>query len=300
MKNTIKFGTGGWRAIIGDEFTKRNIRIVAKAMALRIEKEGVIDIPVVIGYDRRFLSKEAMTWVAEVLASNGIPVQMINASCPTPLVMYYTMEHKLKYGMMITASHNPSLYNGIKVFTEGGRDANEVVTTELEQTIGAIFDTYEGEEVRSAEELIKEGKIVPFNPINEYLDSIIAKIDIQAIRDAHLKIAVDPLFGVSSRPLNTLFSLTRCDVEMVHSEHDTLFAGKMPAPTKDTVKFLQNHVVDYGFDLGIATDGDADRIGLVDDEGRYVSANEILCILYYYFLEYKHMKTPVVKNLATT
>ncbi len=299
-RNSVKFGTGGWRAIIGDEFTKSNIRLVSRAISVKIKREKADDTPVVIGYDRRFLSKEAMIWAAEVLASNGIKVMLIDSSSPTPLVMFYTMVHNLNYGIMITASHNPSLYNGIKVFTKGGRDANEVVTAEIESIINEIADDFCEDNISDIETLIKEGKAQFFNPLNEYLDAILDKIDVSAIKNAHLKIAIDALYGVSIRSLNTIFSTARCDVEMLHSEHDTLFAGKMPAPDKDTVKMLQNHVTDYLFDLGIATDGDADRIGLVDDTGKYIAANEMLCILYYYFLEYKNMKTDVVKNLATT
>ncbi|MDO5444227.1 MAG: phosphoglucomutase/phosphomannomutase family protein [Eubacteriales bacterium] len=296
----IHFGTGGWRAIIGDEFTKANIQLVAKAVAQRIKDEKVDQLPVIVGYDRRFLSREAMIWIGEVLASNGIKAMLVGESSPTPLIMYYTMVHHLKYGMMVTASHNPSLYNGIKVITEEGRDANETVTGDLEQRIRNISENDTTAPVRSIEELKEEGLIVFFNPIDEYLDAILGKIDVFAIRNAHLRIAIDPLYGVSMRSLNTIFSTARCDIHMLHAEHDTLFAGKMPSPDESTVRTLQNYVTDYKFDMGIATDGDADRIGLIDDEGRYITANEILCILYYYFLEYKGMRTPVVKNLATT
>ncbi len=296
----IHFGTGGWRAVIGDEFTKQNIRLVAKALVTRIYDEHAEAVPVAVGYDRRFLSREAMVWIGEVLASNGIPTMLIDRASPTPLVMYYCMAHSLRYSMMVTASHNPSLYNGIKVFTEGGRDASEQVTADLEARIAAVEQNDTTAPVREAAELVREGTLSFFNPLNEYLDNILDKIDVKAIRDAHLRIAIDPLYGVSLRSLNTIFSTARCEIEMLHVEHDTLFAGKMPAPDESTVRALQNYVLDYNFDVGIATDGDADRIGLIDDKGRYVDANAILCILYYYFLEYKKMSTPVVKNLATT
>jgi len=296
----IHFGTGGWRAVIGDEFTKANIQLVAKSIAHRIHEEKVEHLPVVVGYDRRFLSREAMIWIGEVLASNGIKAMLVDAASPTPLIMYYTMVHHLKYGMMVTASHNPSLYNGIKVITEGGRDAKEDITRDLERRIQEISVNDPTAPLRNLEDLCSEGLIEFFNPIDDYLDAILDKIDIHAIRNAHLRIAIDPLYGVSMRSLNTIFSTARCDVQMLHAEHDTLFAGKMPSPDENTVRYLQNYVTDYKFDMGIATDGDADRIGLIDDTGRYITANEILCILYYYFLEYKGMQTPVVKNLATT
>lgn len=114
----IKFGTGGWRAIIGDEFTKKNVQIVAQAMAMKIKKENKKE-HIIMGYDSRFLSKEALIWVCEVMAYEGIKCYFVNKSVPTPLVMYYVMKNGFDYGMMVTASHNPAIYNGIKVFTYG-------------------------------------------------------------------------------------------------------------------------------------------------------------------------------------
>ena len=119
----IKFGTGGWRAVIGDEFTKENLQILARAMCDKMKSEKVAEEGIVIGYDRRFLSKEAMQWMACVFAKEGIDSYLVNKAAPTPLLMYYVQVHQLHYGMMVTASHNPAIYNGVKVFTFGGRDA---------------------------------------------------------------------------------------------------------------------------------------------------------------------------------
>lgn len=295
----VKFGTGGWRGIIGDEFTKHNIQLVGKSVVLKIQEEQ-LKKPVVIGYDRRFLSREGMIWLAEVLASNNIKVFLIDSACPTPLIMYYIMAHDLDYGLMVTASHNPSLYNGIKVIVSQGRDASEEVTNDLQNKMEQIEKNDTTAPIRDIEDLLDESKVEFFNPINEYLDNILKKIDVEAIKKANLKIAIDPLFGVSLKSLNTIFATCRCDISTLHTEHDTLFAGKNPAPDENTMKSLQNYVTDYGFDLGIATDGDGDRIGLIDDKGEYIDANEILCVLYYYFLKYKGLKTPIVKNLCTT
>jgi len=120
----VKFGTGGWRDVIGDGFTKANIQLLAKALCIKMKREGVADKGIVMGYDRRFLAKEAMQWAAQVFAAEGILARLVNKSSPTPLVMFYVMRHELPYGMMVTASHNPAIYNGIKVFTAGGRDAS--------------------------------------------------------------------------------------------------------------------------------------------------------------------------------
>ena len=131
----IKFGTGGWRAIIGDDFTKANIQLLAKALCSKMKAEGKTDKGIVIGYDRRFLAKEAMQWAGEVFAEEGITAYLINKSSPTPLIMFYVMKHEFPYGMMVTASHNPAIYNGIKVFTAGGRDADESQTKDIEEYI---------------------------------------------------------------------------------------------------------------------------------------------------------------------
>ena len=134
----IRFGTGGWRAVIGDEFTRANIQILAKALAGKMKDGGCAEQGLCIGYDRRFLSKEAVMWACEVFAAEGIRCWFVNRSSPTPLIMYYVMAHKLPYGLMVTASHNPAVYNGFKVFTKGGRDADEEQTAEIEYYIEKI------------------------------------------------------------------------------------------------------------------------------------------------------------------
>ncbi len=136
----IKFGTGGWRAIIGDGFTKENIQILSRAMLDKMKDEGVTGEGIVIGYDKRFLSKEAMRWAACVFAKEGVKVYLVNKAAPTPLIMYYVMKHDMHYGMMVTASHNPAIYNGIKVFTYGGSDADETQTAQIEEYINNVTD----------------------------------------------------------------------------------------------------------------------------------------------------------------
>lgn len=294
----IKFGTGGWRAIIGDDFTKANIQLLTKALCVKMKREGVADKGVVLGYDRRFLAKEAMQWAGQVLAAEGIPAYLVNKSSPTPLVMFYVMKHELPYGMMVTASHNPSLYNGIKVFTAGGRDADAEQTAQIEE----IIETIKPEEVVAMDyDKAKEaGMIQEIYPLNEYLDNIIAAVNMQAIRDARLKIALDPMYGVSETSLKTILLTARCEVETIHERHDTLFGGKLPAPNASTLRPLQNLVLDAKCDIGIATDGDADRLGVIDDTGRFLHPNDIMVLLYYYLVKYKGWKGPVVRNICTT
>lgn len=294
----IRFGTGGWRAIIGEDFTKANIQILAKAMADKMKAEGVADQGLVMGYDRRFLSKETVKWSCEVFAAEGIVCHFVCRSVPTPLVMNHVMKHGYPYGMMVTASHNPSLYNGIKVFTAGGRDADEKQTADIEDYIRRV--DLAAISRMDYDKAVDKGLVVEFYPMNEYIDDVMAKIDMEAIRNTQLRIALDPMYGVSEKALSTILISGRCDLEVIHQEHDTLFGGKMPAPSAELLHLLRTRVMDNGYDMGLATDGDADRLGVIDDKGNYLHPNDILVLLYYYLVKYKGWKGPVVRNLSTT
>lgn len=291
----IHFGTGGWRAIIGDDFTRANIYTLCQAIVgdLNIfeRKKGVV-----IGYDRRFLSDTAAKWAAEVFAGNGCHVHFIDRIAPTPLVMFGVKTLGVKYGLAVTASHNPASYNGIKVFTEGGRDADKTVTDVLEERIAAGVSVH----AMPFEAGLEKGIITIANLQNAYLDSIISMINMDAIREKSLKILIDPMFGVSRTSLQTILMTARCEVDLIHERHDPLFGGRLPAPSEKTLSSLINTVVEGGYDLGIATDGDADRIGIIDDTGKFIHPNSILVLLYYYLLKYKGWKGDAVRNIATT
>ena len=294
----IEFGTGGWRAIIGDGFTKANIRRVACALARRMKREGVQDEGFCIGYDRRFLSRESAIWFSEVMAAEGVRLSFVNLAAPTPQIMFTVKHMNLPYGAAVTASHNPAIYNGIKLFTRGGRDATEDVTGELGKEANLLSE----EEVTSMpfEEALSSGMVRFIDPRDAYLDSIMAKIDMEAIRLRRPRVVLDPMYGVSLSGLMTILFTARCDVDVINDRHDAFFGGHLPAPNPDTLRDLQGSVSDHHADLGIATDGDADRLGIIDEKGRYVSANDVLVLLYYYLLEYKGWKGAAVRNIATT
>lgn len=294
----IKFGTGGWRAIIADGFTKSNLQLLSFSLGRMMIDQGVNGKGIVIGYDRRFLSKESAHWAAEVFAALNIHVMMINRSSPTPLIMYAVKQLGLPFGMAITASHNPAIYNGVKVFTSGGCDARESVTKEIEQYAGRL----DGEAIAIVDydEALQKGIITEFNPLNSYLDSILSLINVEAIKNAGLRVALDPLYGVSQTSLRTILMTARCEVEVIHDRHDTLFGGHLPAPNEETLGPLSACVKEHHYDLGIATDGDADRLGVIDDHGDFVHPNRLLTLLYYYLLEYRGWRGPVVRNNSTT
>ncbi len=294
----IKFGTGGWRAFIGEEFTKENVRLVAQAVANIINAESVAERGFVIGYDRRFLSDKAGRWFAEVLAANGIVVSFIDKFVPTPIVMFKAKEMSCAYSACITASHNPADYNGIKVFIEGGRDADEIITQKIEEQIATLT----AKDVKSVdfEQAIDDHLIEVINPMNEFVDSIINFIDIEAIKKANLRVLVDPMFGVAKNALQTVLINGRCDVDVINDGKNPDFGGLMPSPSAATLYRLMHLVAEQGYDIGIGTDGDADRLGIIDEKGNFIHPNEVLLLLYYYLLEYKGWKGSVVRNIATT
>ncbi len=294
----IQFGTGGWRAVIGDGFTKANVQLLTAALARKMKDEGADSAGFVVGYDRRFLSVEAARWAAEVMAGEGIPCKLVNREAPTPLIMFTVKYYEMHYGMAVTASHNPAIYNGIKVFIKGGRDADETVTADIERYIAAV-DPASIHPV-PYEQALAEGLVEEINPQNPYLDSIIRGINMDAIRSRELKIILDPMYGVSKTSLQTILLTARCDVDVIHERHDTLFGGRLPAPNMETLGTLRNTVLERRADIGIATDGDADRLGIIDDKGEFVHPNQILVILYYYLLKYKGWHGPAVRNIATT
>lgn len=294
----IHFGTGGFRAIIGEDFTRANLELLTQALVCKIQHENVTAYPFIIGYDRRFLSNIGAKWCASVLCANGISVQLIDYEAPTPLIMYTIKQTGAKYGMAITASHNPAEYNGVKVFTEGGRDATETVTNEIEEIISTL--TADSVKTMDYDDALSKGMLRIIHPRNDYIDSILSVIDVPQIKKKELRILLDPMFGVSKTSLQTILLTCRCDVDVINDRHDALFGGRLPSPSAATLTRLRQLVVEEQYDLGIATDGDADRIGLIDSKGNFIHPNDILVLLYYYLHEYKGWKGSVVRNIATT
>lgn len=295
----IKFGTGGWRAVIGDDFTADNIRLVAKGVAQLVKENGKESLPVIIGHDRRFLSDSAFKWITEVLVHEGVRVLFISRSVPTPLIMHTVKTKGYAFGLEITASHNPANYNGIKLIVEEGRDASVEVTERLEQ----IIASFENSKVAYTpfEECVASGMAKKVeDPFNDYIDDILSLVDSNLIRTKNMRILFDPMYGSGVYPMLAIMYTSRVTLDMIHDHRDPLFGGAMPAPSEDRLAELSRRVVDEGYDLGIALDGDGDRLGIIDKNGRYIDANETLCMLYYYLHEYKGYKGPVVRNVAST
>jgi phosphomannomutase len=295
----ILFGTGGWRAVIGSDFIEQNIRLVAEGICTLMAEEKKMDKPVIVGYDHRFLSDTAAQWMAEVLAAHGVTVWFLNRSAPTPLIMHTVLRQGLHYGIAITASHNPSSYNGVKLIVEEGRDAPVETTRRLEERIAAL----DPDSVPSLpfDDAVRCGLVVyRKNPFNDFIDDILSVLNVDAIRAHGARVLFDPMYGSGTYPLLVILCTARCTVDMIHNTRDAHFGGHLPAPTVQGLGELRNRVVSGHYELGIAFDGDGDRLGIIDSNGRYLSANEILVMLYWYLHEVKGWRGPVVRNLATT
>ena len=197
---------------------------------------------------------------------------------------------------MVTASHNPAEYNGIKVITEGGRDALSEVTDRFEKIISQGVSP----ELLEFDKGVNTGIINIIDPNNDYIDSIINIIDMDAIRKKGLRVLIDPMFGVSKTTLQAILVTARCDVDTINDRRDPLFGGRLPAPSRETLSWLRRMVLEEGYDIGIGTDGDADRVGIIDNIGNFISPNEILMLLYSYLIRYKGWQGDCVRNVATT
>jgi phosphomannomutase len=226
---------------------------------------------------------------------------MMNRSAPTPLVMHTVKRQNLYYGVEITASHNPACYNGIKLIVEEGRDAPVETTTCLEALIAAIDEQDRPSPRMPLAQAVAEGLAVYLkNPFNDFIDDILDVLDVKSIRDHGPRVLFDPMYGSGTYPLMVILNTARCTVDMIHNTRDAHFGGHHPAPSVAGLAELRNRVMAGKYELGIAFDGDGDRLGIIDGNGRYLSANEILVMLYWYLHEIKGWRGGVVRNLATT
>lgn len=297
---TIKFGTGGWRAIIGEGYTLGNLRRLCQAIANEATRQGIDSKGVVIGGDRRFLSRESAEAAAEVFAGNNIPVHLLPEDVPTPLVTFAAPYKNAAYGIIITSSHNPPNWNGVKVFREDGSLPLDAETDRYQDEANAL----RVEDVVTLDlDLARAAGIIDETPLTDpYIDAIEEIIDWDIVRGSNLRVAVDPMYGTSQLTLGTILSDMRVQAEFIHSAHNPLFGGVAPAPDSERLHTLMSMIKagDGKYDLGMATDGDSDRIGIVDEHGNYVTSNELLLLLYWYLHEYRGEKGGVVRNVATT
>jgi len=297
-QNLVTFGTGGWRAIIGEGFTMHNVRRLCQALANEMTRQGHENRGVLVGYDRRFLSQQAGEAAAEVFAGNNIPTILLTEGVPTPLITYATAAEGSAYGLAFTASHNPPEWNGLKVFRCDGSLLLDHETRQIEAETNRLTPH---EVIKLDLDIALEAGIVKRRDYtNQYVDAVEALIDLAAIREAGLKVIVDPMYGVGQLTLGTVLTEARCRVTFIHERHNPLFGGRSPAPNPEALRLLTSSMRDDGYDLGLAMDGDADRIAIVDERGEYISINDVLLLLYWYMHEVRGERGGVVRNLSTS
>ncbi|HAA90579.1 MAG TPA: phosphoglucomutase [Peptococcaceae bacterium] len=295
----IKFGTDGWRAVIAEEFTFGNVRLVAQAVADYLKEQGKGENGLIIGYDNRFLSERFAKAAAEVIAGNGIPVWLTVGATPTPVTAFAIKVEKTAGALMITASHNPPEYNGIKFIPDYAGPAVPEITRAIEEKISAL---QKAEKVRkiSLEEARGQRLVRDLDPKPGYLQHLRNLVDLRAISKFKPKIIVDPMWGAGIGYIEELLGGFCREVGVIHGYRDVLFGGTMPEPKAEVLSELREVVVRRNADLGLALDGDADRFGVVDGDGSFITPNEIIYLLLYYLLEYRRWRGPVARTVATT
>lgn len=295
----IKFGTDGWREVIAREFTFENVKFVTQAIAEYICEGGMSDRGIVIGFDNRFLSDHFAKAVAEVLCGNGIKVFMTQRATPTPVTAFAVKRLKAAGAVMLTASHNPPEYNGIKFIPEYAGPALPYITNVLETKVNDVVASGRFKDMRY-DKALSAGLMTDINPFEDYINHLKNIIDLKKIGQAGLKIVVDPMFGAGISYLDTILSRAGCEVEVIHGYRDPLFGGSMPEPSEKVLTELRDKVVSGKADLGLAMDGDADRFGIIDRDGTYIIPNQVLYLIYYHLINSRGLKGPVARSVATT
>ena len=288
---TIRFGTDGWRAIIADEFTFDAVRQVARALSSVLWRDSDRGRPtVVVGYDRRFESDEFARTATQEFTRCGVDVLHSRTPIPTPVLSYSTLESNSSAGLMITASHNPPIFNGIKLKSRQGGAAPTSLLRAVEADLASQIS------VTSAHEF---GQVTEIDPFPAYLDRIGRHVDLGRIRDAGLTIVVDAMFGCAAGLLPRLVGDGATQIVEINTVHNPLFPGIAgPEPVERNLSRLKKVVGDGGANLGIGFDGDGDRIGVVTEHGEYLSSQHVFALLTRYLLHYRARPGSIVKSVT--
>jgi phosphomannomutase len=294
----IKFGTDGWRGVIADDFTFTNVRRVAAAIAGYVGEESEGTQGLIVGYDMRFLSPEFARATAEMLSAAGIPVWLAETGTPTPAVSYAVVARKTAGGVMITASHNPSRWNGVKFKAPYGGSADPAIIHRIEIHLHRL--DRRGTPWRAPTARKRPAAIEVVDLTTPYLERLKELVHLDRIRASGQKFVIDPMYGAGRGCIARLFDEAGISYREIHSEHNPLFPGLNPEPIEPHVEGLRRTVVEGGFDAGFATDGDADRIGAIDRTGEFIDSHKIFCILLKHLVEDLGLRGEVVKTFSTT
>jgi alpha-D-glucose phosphate-specific phosphoglucomutase len=291
---TIKFGTDGWRGIIGQDFTEANARIVANAIARYVVRSEDARKGVLIGYDHRLDADRVAEAIAEVFSATGTPVWLADKPCPTPAISLLVRQRHAAGGIVVTASHNPHSWNGIKYKASYGSSALPSIVAQIESELAGILSN--GAPALPA----RKGWIHSLEPRAPYLDTIEQLVDWQRLRDAKFRFVVDPMHGSAAGLLHQLFSRNGIQSEEIRGTRDPRFGGVHPEPIEPHIDALRKAVRHGKFDAGFAADGDGDRIGAIDRDGAFVNPHQIFALLVWHLIGTRKLPGEIAKTFSVT
>jgi phosphoglucomutase len=296
MATQIKFGTSGWRAVMAEEFTFANVHRAVNGIARYVSKQKPNKARVIVGRDPRFLGETFCAMAADILSSYGVTPLVIAEPAPTPAISYSVIESKADGAINFTASHNPPEYSGIKFSTPDGAPALPEVTKAIESEIAA-FDANPTNPKTSDD---RKAEAQAIDPRRMYLSRLREIIDVDAIKKAGINIVFDPMWGAARGYSDTLLREAGITVSTVHDTRDVLFGGHAPEPDDHLLEDLRSKMRETSAAIGIATDGDADRFGIVDEDGTFLQPNYVIALLFDYLVETRRWNNGVGKSVATT
>ena len=296
---TIRFGTDGWRAAIAEDFTFHNVRRCARGVADYLVERGAADRGVVVAHDRRFASEHFARACVEVLAAHGIRSLTPPEAVPTQVVSFFTREMGAGAGIVITASHNPWTDNGFKVKADtGGAAAPDMLAA-----IEATMDRYPEDEVPPSldhDDAVSQGLVETFDPYPRFREQLASIVDLERIKAASGRVLVEPMWGSGAGWFSRLLDGGNLTIHELHTERNPFFGGVNPEPIRPNIDAWLEEIPQWGADIGIAFDGDADRVGMATEEGVFVNQLQVYGLLYWYLLEVRGQIGPAVYTVTTT
>jgi phosphomannomutase len=298
MTTEIKFGTDGWRAIIAEDFTFPNVRACAQSVALYLKETKLAQRGLVVGYDTRFASEDFGAAVAEVAAANGIHAYLCDSPVPTPVVSYALLQRKAGGAVMITASHNPARWSGFKYKPDYASSASPEIIARLEEPLpGILASDVPRLPLAEAQE---QGLVEFISPRQAYFEHVGQLTEVEALRAAGLRIVIDSMYGAAAGWLSGFLAGGTTQVQELHGERNPLFPGLQPEPITRHLGALIDAVRATKADVGLATDGDGDRVGVIDEKGQFINQHEVFALLAYYLLEVRGQRGAIVKSVTST
>jgi alpha-D-glucose phosphate-specific phosphoglucomutase len=297
---TIKFGTDGWRAVISETFTFGNLRLVAQAIADFVREENESNPSVIVGFDTRFLSDRYAAEVARVMAANRIDTWLARADTPTPAISYAVLNKSATAGVMITASHNAPRYNGIKLKSCYGGSASPSHNRRVEHLLDRNLSSGRGPNLMDLDEAIRRDRVHKFDPSWAYYEHLSTLVDLDIVSSGELRLVADGMFGSGRGAFGEVLARGRSHVHNIRHEMNPGFGGIHPEPIAQHLGLLMSTIQSGHWDVGLATDGDADRIGAVDELGNFVDPHRIFSLVLRYLLEKRGMRGKIVRTVSTT